>query len=214
MNKDIITYYSARAKEYERIYTKPERQRDLQRLTGILQDLFRGQSVLEIACGTGWWTQRLSQTTSRILATDLSASMLEVARAKDYGTAAVSFLQEDAFQPSHQAQFDGLFSGFLWSHIPNAQLDEFLERCLERIRSGGTVAFLDNRFVPDSSTPIHETDADGNSYQLRHLEDGSKHLVLKNFPSAVSLKNILENCGASTEVLQLEYYWLAICRAR
>jgi hypothetical protein len=37
--------------------------------------------------------------------------------------------------------------------------------------------------VAGSSTPISRTDAAGNTYQQRRLDDGSSHEVLKNFPT-------------------------------
>jgi hypothetical protein len=37
MNKDLVEYYKERAKEYELIYAKPERQEDLKKAAEILQ---------------------------------------------------------------------------------------------------------------------------------------------------------------------------------
>lgn len=48
MNSDIVSYYKDRAKEYERIYSKPERQSDLQLAGQILQDIFAGKRVLKL----------------------------------------------------------------------------------------------------------------------------------------------------------------------
>ena len=50
----LTHYYAARAREYERIYAKPERQSDLERVKAQLPPLFAGCRVLEIACGTGY----------------------------------------------------------------------------------------------------------------------------------------------------------------
>ena len=67
MNTDLIRYYAGRAEEYEQLYLKPERQRDLQRLTAILQDIFREKAILEIACGTGWFTQQLAHSAGQTI---------------------------------------------------------------------------------------------------------------------------------------------------
>jgi hypothetical protein len=53
MNSNIVSYYRHRANEYEKIYSKPERQNDLLQAAHILQDVFRDKNVFEIACGTG-----------------------------------------------------------------------------------------------------------------------------------------------------------------
>ena len=47
-------YYARRATYYERVYLKPERQRDLRTMEAWLPSMFVGRRVLEVACGTGW----------------------------------------------------------------------------------------------------------------------------------------------------------------
>ena len=63
------TYYAARAREYERIYHKPERQADLARLREAVPAPFTNRTVLEVACGTGYWTQHMARTARSICAT-------------------------------------------------------------------------------------------------------------------------------------------------
>jgi len=82
VNTDLIGYYRERAAEYEKIYTKPERQPDLQEAAQILQRIFQGKAVFEIACGTGYWTERLAKTATSILATDINTSVLELQNQK------------------------------------------------------------------------------------------------------------------------------------
>lgn len=57
LDPDMQSYYAARASEYERIYAKPERQADLRRLESMIPAMFARCNVLEIASGTGYWTQ-------------------------------------------------------------------------------------------------------------------------------------------------------------
>jgi hypothetical protein len=56
----MLDYYNKRLQEYETVYTKPERQADLNALLARLQTDMSRREVLELACGTGWWTERLS----------------------------------------------------------------------------------------------------------------------------------------------------------
>lgn len=214
MKNDLIQYYADRAAEYEQVYAKPERQQDLQRMAAILQDVFHNKNLLEIACGTGWFTQRLAPTAASVVATDVNEAMLEIARAKIYPGGNVQFRRDDIFQTNIDNRFDGLFAGFIWSHVLLDQLDQFLTQCLQWVEPGGTLVFVDNFFVPGSSTPLHHTDAQGNSYQLRRLADGSEHLVLKNFPTPAFLRQVLEKHGLEVEIAELGYYWMAVCRRR
>src|SRR5437660_514116 len=46
---------------------------------------------------------------------------------------------------------------------------------------------MDNLYVDGSSTPDAERDAEGKTYQLRRLSDGTENRVLKNFPTEQDL---------------------------
>ncbi len=70
MNEDIIKYYKERAREYEKIYFKPERQDDLRSVTAIVQNTFSGKNTVEIACGTGFWTKRIAKKRKSSLAAE------------------------------------------------------------------------------------------------------------------------------------------------
>src|SRR5690242_9167349 len=80
----LIEYYSQRAAEYEEIYHRsdPARQTELAELQRNLKEITRGKRVLELACGTGYWTQAIAGETLKLTAIDASAQMLEFARAK------------------------------------------------------------------------------------------------------------------------------------
>ena len=68
-DSSLQDYYAARAREYERIYARPDRQADLRKLEKLIPDALRARSVLEIACGTGYWTQHLARTAKGVVAT-------------------------------------------------------------------------------------------------------------------------------------------------
>ena len=212
---DLLAYYAARAREYERIYDKPERQADLRVLEATVADWLSGREVIEIACGTGYWTQFIAPAARGVLALDANPETLEVARTKALPTEKVRFGVADAYalEPS-LGQFDGAFAGFWWSHVPRDAQPAFLASLRARLVPGAVLVMLDNRYVQGSSTPVSRTDAQRNTYQLRRLEDGSEHEVLKNFPTADGLRSALSGFGEEIEVVELPYYWLLRCRVR
>ena len=212
MNTDLASYYHQRAAEYEKIYAKPERQNDLLEITDILQKIFAEKEVLEIACGTGYWTERIAQTASSVLATDLNPSVLEIAKAKKYTKAEVIFETVDLYQFQAIKQYESLLGGFIWSHILLQDLDTFIHKVKGFVKASGTKVFIDNKYVLGSNHPISHTDEQGNTFQTRRLEDGSEHLVLKNFPTESFLKEKLKNVSAQIEVIELQYYWILIWR--
>ena len=120
-------YYAKRAAEYEDIYLKPERGEDLQQLKAILSSAFPGMEVLEVACGTGYWTQFIVKAARSILATDANPEVLDLARQEDYGPCDVTFVIADAYDLVEIDSFsNGAFCGFWWSHIPVQRLGGFL----------------------------------------------------------------------------------------
>ena len=205
----MIDYYAARVAEYERIYAKPERQADLAELRTVVAAFFKDSHVLEIACGTGYWTEVISTTAASVAATDLVPEVLEAARTKPYPPGKVSFRQADAYDLSGvEGEFGSCFAGFWWSHVPRQRLQEFLCTLHKRLGPGAKVMFLDNRYVEGSSTPCSRVDTEDNTYQIRHLEDGTEYEVLKNFPQASEVENYLLKTGAgNVKVVELEYYW-------
>lgn len=206
----LAAYYAKRAAEYERIYTKPERQADLSVLRERLGRLYAGRRLLELACGTGWWTEAIAPHAASITALDVNEEVLAIARAKRYPPGRVTLAIGDAYAPPDFGRHhDGLFAGFWWSHVPIGRVDAFIARATRVLAPGAVVAFLDNRYVEGASTALSRTDAEGNTYQTRTLDDGSEHEVLKNFPTQAELIGHALGCGSTdARVQMLAYYWL------
>jgi SAM-dependent methyltransferase len=210
----LADYYARRAAEYERVYAKPERQGDLARLRAHLARMFAGRRVLELACGTGWWTQVVAPQAREVTALDTAEEMLALARAKQYPPGRVAFVRASAYEPpDFGRRHDALFAGFWWSHVPLERLDGFLAAAVGAVAPGALIAFLDNRYVEGSSTPVSRRDAQGNTYQIRRLQDGSAHEVLKNFPEESELIRRSARVGWGAHVEIFGHYWLLSFRA-
>ena len=109
--KALKRYYAERASSYEQIYQRPERQSDLELLRRYLQHIFRGQRVIDVACGTGFFTAQYAPTANTVMGIDSSNEALAIARAKNIDKAA--FVQGDAYQLGGVGQrFDAAF--FSW----------------------------------------------------------------------------------------------------
>jgi SAM-dependent methyltransferase len=201
-------YYAKRAAEYERIYCKPERQADLALLKQLVRDYLAGRDVLEIACGTGYWTEVFASQARSITATDVNDEVLAVARTKTLPTGRVQFLRADAYAPENiPGEFDAAYAGFWWSHVAKTRLADFLAALHARLPDATRVLFIDNNYIAGSSTPISRVDGDGNSYQLRRLDSGVTFEVLKNFPTEAELCAAVAPFAARIEVRVFQYYW-------
>jgi demethylmenaquinone methyltransferase/2-methoxy-6-polyprenyl-1,4-benzoquinol methylase len=204
---DMQEYYAQRAPEYDRIYRKPERQADLRAIEAWLPPLFAGRSVLEVACGTGYWTQFIASVAQRVLAVDAAPETMRIARER-ITRGDVEFVEGDAYAlPAPAGGFDAAFAGFWWSHMPLARIDAFLQGLHRALRPGAKVVFLDNLYVEGSSTPVGAPDANGDTWQDRALADGSRHRVLKNFPSEAELRERLAPYAQGVRHHAWTYYW-------
>lgn len=207
-NQDLENYYARRAHEYERIYHKPERQADLAGLRQCIPSLLNGRDVLEIACGTGYWTQFVATKAASVLATDVNDEVLELARLKDFSCGNVLIARADIYSDGDSGQrFDAGLAAFWWSHVPRQGQDRFVECFHRRLRQDAVVVFLDNRYVEGSSTPLSRTDEHGNTYQTRPLDDGKRYEVLKNFPDELEMANALGDRARDLEYVELDYFW-------
>ena len=201
-------YYAKRAAEYERIYQKPERQAELALLKQLVGDYLADRQVLEVACGTGYWTEVFAVRARSVTATDVNEEVLAIARTKGFPAGRVKFLSADAYAPaSILGEFDAAYAGFWWSHVGRTRRADFLAALHARLPEASSVLFIDNNYVQGSSTPISRVDEEGNSYQLRRLDNGETFEVLKNFSTEAELRAVVAPFAAKIEVRLFQYYW-------
>jgi ubiquinone/menaquinone biosynthesis C-methylase UbiE len=204
-------YYAKRAREYEGIYDKPERQDELAWLRERIPEIYRDRTVLEVACGTGYWTQYIARAARHVHACDINESVLEIAREKPIPAGRATFFKADAITlQGVPADCDAAFAGFWWSHVKKSELALFVKELSLRLKPGAVVAILDNSYAEGSSTPISRRDNEGNTYQIRTLASGEKHEVLKNFPSALELTEAVRPVAREAHLESLAYYWLLV----
>ena len=207
----MAAYYARRAEVYERVYLKPERQQDLRALEAALAAPFAGRDVLEVACGTGWWTPHGARDCASWLATDLNPETMAIARAKPLPPGKVEFAVVDAYGWAGLdagRRFDAALAGCWWSHVPLARLPGWLASLHDRLVPGARVVMLDNSFVQTSNLPVTRCDEAGNSYQLRTLDDGSVHEVLKNFPTPAQAIAALGPRARNPQWTAYAHYWV------
>ena len=208
--ESMQAYYAQRAACYERVYQKPERQTDLRAMQAWLPGPYAQRRVLEIACGTGWWTPHGARDCAHWLATDLNPETLTIARDKPLPRGKVEFAVVDAYALDGLASrtFDAAFAGCWWSHVPLARLSAWLDRLHRQLEPGARVVMLDNRYVQTSNLPITRRDDDGNTYQQRRLDDGSVHEVLKNFPTRDEALAAIGPRARIAQWIDHEHYWV------
>ena len=216
-DRETIDYYRARAPEYEQIYYRdvPERRRELDEAAQRLKQLTEGRSVLDLACGTGYWTQILSTAAASVVAVDISTEMLNEAIKKTYQTP-VEFVRADLHTlPFPAACCDLISVGFWFSHQPKQEYDQFFKDIIHPLKRGGSVWLIDNNFPAEG--PQMESvrvDEHGNNYKRRYLENGEGFIILKNYFSKEELQTTFAPCFSINELVYGRYYWSVVLTPR
>jgi len=207
---DIVEYYARRAPEYERIYDIRAKQSDLGRLRRMIQDSLSGRDILEVACGTGYWTELIARAACSITAVDINQRVINLASAKSYPKRNATFALADAYRLERvSGMFSAGFAGFWWSHVSRSRIREFLTNLHRRLEPGALAVFVDDSFVDGVSRPMSDrVDVQGNTYSPRILDDGSEWEILKNFPTESDVRDTLAGIAADIRFTRLRFYWL------
>lgn len=203
-------YYNERAPEYEQIYyrdNKPRRE-EIDTEAERLKKLASGKTILEFACGTGYWTERLSQTATTITAFDLSEKMITQAKQKTYHCP-VRFIQSDMYTlPVAGQTFDLVAVGFWFSHEPIQQYDRFFELISSYAVENGSIWMIDNN--PPAEGDVHQStgiDDFGNNYKKRFLDNGEEYVILKNYFTEEQLQQLFSTRFKINRLTYQRYYW-------
>lgn len=213
--EEMQRYYAARAPSYDDIYALPERQADLRWLEQFIPRVFTDRRVLDVAAGTGYWTQFLAREAKSVLAVDVNPETLDLLRGRALGEH-VSTSVQDAYALEELSGCNAAFVGFWFSHIPTVRRRAFCKALDAALIPGSPVLFVDN--LPGTLHEIEHVDEHGDGWQRRSLPGGETYSVLKNFPRPGELLDVLEGLASQTVWRELEHYWVfqyatGLCRA-
>jgi ubiquinone/menaquinone biosynthesis C-methylase UbiE len=207
-------YYRSRAPEYDRFYQNPARQNDLTRLRAWLTDLVRGRTILEVAAGTGYWTEVVTPVCKAITATDPVAETLAFAAKRQLGSN-VELLTADAYDLSQfTSAFDTGMAHFWWSHIEKQRQAEFLSRFMRCLKPDALVLMIDQIYVEGICPPMSRYDASHNRYELRTLQSGATYEIVKNYPSDEELQASFAPFAEDVRIMRLDHFWALSARNR
>ena len=153
-------------------------------------------NALELACGTGLWTQHLASLAGRLQAVDGSSAMLQHCRDRmENRDSPVTFEQADLFSWRPSERYDTVFFGFWLSHVPEERLESFWCMVASALRPGGRALLVDSLYDQRSSAKDHQLGDPEQTIRTRKLNDGREYRVVKVFRTPAELTRRLAPWG-------------------
>jgi len=200
-------FYEARAPEYDEWWQRVGRydrgdddrrkwRRQVSVLDAALAAFDATGDVLELAGGTGWWTERLARTAARLTVLDASAEALALNRER-VGRADVDYIVDDVFEWQPRRRYDVVFFSFWLSHVPRSHFSRFWQLVRSSLQPGGRVFLIDNRTDPIAAPPVKDPYVVeyAPDLHLRRLSDGSEWRVVKVMYEPDELQALLGAAG-------------------
>jgi SAM-dependent methyltransferase len=218
--QEQVAYYRARAAEYDQWWLRQgryDRGPDLNTrwfaeaaaVRSALAAFRPSGRILELACGTGIWTEQLLPFASSLTAVDASPEMLAINSAR-LQSPLVRYIQSDMFQwePNSNDRFDTVFFGFWVSHVPPERFAAFWQLVRTCLAPGGRVFFVDSRYEQTSTAVDHKLPEPSTSVLQRRLNDGREFRIYKVFYDPAQLTDRLQRQGWRLEVAETEHYFI------
>jgi ubiquinone/menaquinone biosynthesis C-methylase UbiE len=206
-----LAYYRARAEEYDEWFLRtgrhdrgPEWNRrwflELERVRQELYQFGPEGRVLELACGTGLWTEELARHAASITAVDASPEVLDINRARlqeSRPEVPVRYVRADLFDWRPDDVYDVVFFGFWLSHVPPRRFAAFWDLVRSALRPGGSAFFVDSL---RTETGAEKESAPRDHTMLRRLNDGREFRIVKVFYDPLELEARLASMGWRSSV--------------
>jgi SAM-dependent methyltransferase len=211
-------YYAARALGYDTSagYGNSSFEALVAPLKAKLTHLLSGTDLLEIACGTGYWTDAIAPSVPSIHAIDADVTSLRIAERRLERHKHVRTQRADAYSMDNvEGCFGAALAMFWWSHMPLTDIPDFLATLRKKLRPAAPVIFVDQLFYPYPDC-YRRLDDEGNILEQRWLSGGSFYEVVRNFPTESDLRSAVEkfSVNARYESASVPGCWLLSYESR
>lgn len=225
-----VAFYRARAPRYDEWWQRSgaydrgsEVAAEWDRQLGQVEDALRTFSargdVLELAGGTGWWTERLAQSAVHLTVIDSSPEVLEINRVRT-ARADVEYVVADLFNWRPNRTYDVVFFSFWLSHVPRQRCADFWSMVRSCLSPDGRAFFIDNHSDPHNDTTVGADFKDPYVIQyesdrhVRRLDDGREFNVVKVMYEPDELTAQLNDLGWSAVIRATRWFLFGTARPR
>jgi SAM-dependent methyltransferase len=208
--EDIKKYYSDIAVNYDNLagYEDPNTEKIRKEMKSRHQKYLKGHDILEIACGTGYWTEVIAKTAHSILSVDIDKKMISRAKKRVAKFKNVTFKIADAYSlDSIKGTFSAAYAHWWWSHIPKSRIRSFLSNLHKKLISNAFVLFSNH--LPnyrDHKLKISHNKF-GDRLEERILSNGKKYFVVKNFLAKREAFDYVSGLAKNIHFFRYKGFW-------
>jgi SAM-dependent methyltransferase len=206
-----IAYYRARAAEYDASAPWEVEEGSRSQLIDALRTFGPRGRVLELACGTGVWTEELARGCDQLTALDASPEMLEIASKRLAGRG-VRFIRADIFGWRPDQRYDTIFFSAWLSHVPPQRFKSFWSLVGASLSDTGRVFVIDE--LPAGAAEEEMVAGTVAPVVSRPLRDGARHRAVKVFYEPEGLRRRLAALGWQFEIHTIGWRFFYAAGAR
>ncbi len=221
-----VRYYRSRAGEYDEWFLRVGRydhgaaenarwRAEAEEVAAALDSVLlnareRGRAdILELAGGTGLWTQRLIGCCDSLTVVDAAPETLAINRDRLGARAEeIDYQVADLFTWRPQRRYDLVFFSFWLSHVPPERVADFWALVRASLAPEGRVFLIDSRYTPTSTARDHQLEGPDATTMTRRLNDGSEYRVVKVYYTPERLHAELAALGWRADIQATPTFFL------
>lgn len=162
-----IAYYDARAEEFDRLAPQNANwvKAHQEAIEALPIDRISGYG-LEIACGTGLFTEHIAPYCSGLDAIDTSAKSLQLNKER-VKSEKINYIQANILNWQPQRKYEFIFFSLWLCHVPPSRFSDFWNMLAKAIQPGRSVVFIDKNSRGKSADDFQDRKhTDGNDYRI------------------------------------------------
>jgi len=147
--KLVPKFFGKTSKSYDRVVTWATFGRDKYWKKEILEKIPSGNSVLDLACGTGILTRLIANAypNAKIIGVDIMQNYLDVAKINSQNYNNITFVNQDAEKLNLDLKFDCITSSYLPKYC---DAETLVKVCIKHLKDDGAIIFHDFTYPKNS----------------------------------------------------------------
>lgn len=166
-------------------YEKQQKYRKWMEILELLP-IENNQIIADLGCGTGGFTEIVSEKVKHVIAVDRNKNLLNNLKEKNIKN--VNIVENDISNIDYiTEELDGIFSSFTIAYFPK-DMKKVIENWIEKLKVGGWIALIEIDDLLRGHQPLSEE----NFGKLARYEEHIKENGIYDFQAGRKIKNILK----------------------